>query len=439
MNEAKSHPPTVVIYGSPSAELLHQAGDERGWGVVVDNGRARDRIFTIYENFARADGFIGLPNAHPIHLLTLLAEAEVGHPLILQGEHELTEHFLTKPITFLGTPEEWRPFHQMFQVMKTQGLLRDGFDRLARYAPSIPEALCALEDSFPATIDPTRMNYYLHAGKPADLEYSSRNGPRQPTNITAACFGSASTKNPDHLVRTDKAAEMLARLGINILHGGGDAGVMGQLSRSAATYGAYVKGVTVHSSGAPKIFFERAAGDAHPLEIDLYIASKDMIHRMESYAGHSEVFISLDGGLGSIQEVLVIADLIAAGHPVTRSCDATGSWHAKPLFLLNESGIYTPILQYLRDRGYHQLLGVMKEVRSIAELEQGLSDHLRLHPPRTLDAAERRDFRCDYPSVPRTEVTRGDDTSRIPSLPNLDGAFRDLKPPSRDRDNGLHP
>jgi predicted Rossmann-fold nucleotide-binding protein len=221
---------------------------------------------------------------------------------------------------------------------------------------------------------------------------------------------------------------MFARNGFNALHGGGDHGVMGQLTESATVYGTYVKGVTVHSSGAPKIYFERAAGDAHPHEIDLHIASKDMIHRMESYAGHSEAFVALDGGLGTIQEVLVLADLIARGHPVTRYQGADGQGHTKPLFLLNESGIYTPILNYLQNQpGCEHLLKVIQVVNSVAELEQGLVEHFRLHPPRSRTVAERQAFRDEYEQTPRPGTS-------LPPMPRLDGAF----PPSpRDQDRGL--
>lgn len=404
MNEAPSHltpelqsrAPTILIYGTPDQTLITEISAHRRWGLVVDSGLARDPVFTVYENFARADAFIALPDAHPIHLLTLLAEAEVGHPLMVHGPHTVQRHFTTKTIIFLGSSEGWESFRATFAAMRTQGLVRDGFDRLACYESSAARACKIIADQLPSKLPLTRVHYYLHTKKRADLEFSLKKDVRPPAEITVACFGSASTTNPAHLERTDQVAKLLAKSGYNILHGGGSAGVMGQLSASGAKYKAFVKGVTVHSSGAPKIFFERTAGDGHPHEIDLHIASKDMLHRIETYAGHSEAFVALDGGLGSAQEVLVIAELIATRHPVVMYRSTDGNRYAKPLIVLNESGVYGPLLLWLQEGARSELLQAMHVVTSPQELETGLEQALSSHPPLPRAVREQENFRDQY-------------------------------------------
>jgi predicted Rossmann-fold nucleotide-binding protein len=389
--------PTVLMYGTPPEDgrLLKEVIAPRGWGLVQDNGRARDAVFTVYENLARADAILALPDAHPLHLVTLLAEAEVGHPLIVQSRTADLNDFKVKPIIFFGSTEEWLPFRNMFGVMQQQGLLREGFDRLAHYEASPIAARAWIEAHLPEEIRTTRIDYYLHTRKQADLSHEARKDVRPPSPITISCFGSASTANPAHLEHADEAARAFTRNNWNILHGGGDYGVMGQLTRSALKFKAYTIGVTVHASGAPKIGFERNGLETRGDQIDELIASKDMLHRIESYAGNAQAFVALDGGIGSVQEVLVIAELLARRHPAVIYETAVQKLAAKPLWVLDADGIYAPVLKYLAlEYGY--LLEHIRVTHSIDHLEAELGRHFVDCPPHPRSDGGKPKFRELY-------------------------------------------
>ncbi len=386
--------PTILAYGTPKTAAFFRKVAASGWGLVLDNGSARDVVFTMYENFARADALVLFPNAHPAHLVSVIAEAEVGHPLILQQEPGSSAALAVKPIIFFGGRKEWAAFRSVFDRMQAEGLLRDSFDRAVTYCSTWEGEQSVIEERLPSTIPSTRIHYYIHTRKQADLAVDERMDVRPPSEVTVACFGSASTKNERHLERTGRVACMLARNNWNILHGGGTAGVMGQLSRSGAQYKAYVTGVTVHASGAPKISFERANGDRRPDDIDQQIASKDMLHRIETYAGHSQAFVSLDGGIGSVQEILIVAELLTKQHPAVTYISDAGKRTPKPLLVLNESGCYSPFFDYLRARGLSGLVSVIQEVKTVVELEAVLSSHFRLNPPQPLQ--QKRPFRELY-------------------------------------------
>ena len=126
-----------------------------------------------------------------------------------------------------------------------------------------------------------------------------------------------------------------------------------------------------------------------------FIASKDMLHRIETYAGHAHAFVSLDGGIGSVQEVLVIAELLARRHPVVMYRTAAGTLIPKPLWVLNESGIYTSVLRYLEER---RLLDVRAHICSAASLEElgnALQAHFAEHLP-VPAGSSRGKFRDQY-------------------------------------------
>lgn len=395
--------PTVVLYGTPrDPEFMEQVVAAGDWGMVMDNGRARDAVFSIYENLGRADAIVAFPNANPLHLVTLIAEAEVGHPLIVQSRGaglDGTPVFTTKPIIFYGSDHEWEPFKRMFDGMRGCGTLRDGFDRLVQYHRDPAEVRRSIAAALPQTIPTTRIDYYLHARKEPDLVCEEREGMRPPSDITISFFGSASCERPETLARTDRAASMCAGNGWNILHGGGDRSVMGRLSRAAAELEIFLTGVTVHSSGAPKISFERSDGDRRPEEIDQHIACKDMLHRIETYAGNAHGFVALDGGIGSWQEVLVIADLRSRHHPAAMYETASGQMARKPLWVLNESGMYSALLDYLETRGFNTLREQIQVAGSVAELEAGLQQRYELHPALPRSCGDRADFRERYAQI----------------------------------------
>lgn len=405
------------MYGTPDDRFLREVVLQEGWGLTLHNGKARDVVFTVYEDLSRADAIVAFPNAHPFQLVMLLAEAEVGHPLITQNmpsDGSPVKEFETKPIVFMGKPEEWEPFQKIFSEMKEQGLIRDGFDRLAHYADTPEEVRRVIKEGLPEEIPSTRLHYYLHTKKEADLGLDLKEDVRPPSDITVACFGSASTRDSAHLERTERAAKVLARSGYNILHGGGTGGVMHQLSESGAKYKAYVIGVTVDSSGAPKIFFEKSDGNARPELVDEQIASKDMLHRIESYAGNSNAFLSLDGGIGSLEEVLVVAELLSKDHPVMKYLDQKGEWVKKPLIVLNEGGIYTPFLEYAARSDFSYLADHIQIAQSTKELEEMVTSHFREHPPASRE--RNREFRELYREVdlPMAPVTR------VVTLPSVD-------------------
>lgn len=403
--------PTLLVYGTPADHSFFAEFVERlRWGVALDNGRARDPIFTIYENLARADAILCLPNAHPLHLVTVMAEAEVGHPLIAAGLPAEPGKFPAKPIVFWGDEASWRPFREVFSRMRAQGLTREIFDRLVYYTADIADARDFIAAHLPTEIPSTRLAYYVHAKRDADLEKGMRDDVRPPSGVTVACFGSASTTNPEHLRRAEAVARALVRRDFNILHGGGVHGVMAELTRVGNRLKGFVKGVTVHAIGAPKIFFERAAGGGAAEEVDLHIASKDMLHRIESYAGNSEAFVALDGGIGSVQEVLVIADLRAQRHPVVMFETVDRRRVAKPLWLLNESAIYTPLIEYLEARALSRLRDEIQTAASVAELETGLGEFFAAHKPIPVSPNDALAFRSKYKEVPQpTEPLRMSD------------------------------
>jgi predicted Rossmann-fold nucleotide-binding protein len=397
--------PTILCYGTIPSELysflltLRKKGEI---GLVVDDG-GRDPIFTFYENLARADAILVSPTAHPAHIISLLTESEVGHPLILQGrvqKEEKGKEFPVKPVIFYGPEEEWRPFQEQFAPMQELGLIREGLDRVAFYTDDPNEMFSHVKKNLAPELPTTRLHYYEHAKKRADLTIESRRDARPPSDITVSFFGSASSSHPDVLERTVEAANITARNGWNLLHGGGTRGVMGTLSEVGQRNKAFVYGISVDFSGAPLITFERDGEEGNLKQHDIYIASKDMIHRIETYALNSDAFVALDGGGGSLQEVLIIAELLSTKHPAVISLTATGEHIPKPLLVQNGGGTYTRALSWIENGPFAYLREYIEVTHSSEELEQHLQDHFAQHPPSSRKNQSQETLRKLYGEVP---------------------------------------
>lgn len=409
--------PCVFMFGEPEDQSIRTAlRSELHVGVGSDNGLLKDPIFTFYENVAEADLVIAYPNAHPVHLLSLIAEGEVGHPLMLQKPVQATatgkQDYPLKPIVFFGNEADWAPFKAQFAGMKHGGLLRDGFDRIVHYTDSVSGLIDYVDKTLIREIPTTRLHYYKYNKQPSDISVLRNPDAGIPSDITIAFFCSASTKDPAHHAHAREAAKMLADRGWNALDGGGS-GLMETLNRACKELGVYTYGVSVDPSGAPLLFFERK-GSGRPEHVDHYIESKGMIPRIETYHGHSHASIAYDGGVGSAQEVLMTAQLLAQNHPVMSYETVDGNVVQKPLYIMDGSRIWGEVLKELERRPEFRDLRAQIQARgSFREIEQELGEYFREHRPISRSERERHSPRARYHDVP---LPRVDISSTFPDL-----------------------
>lgn len=385
--------PTLLYLGRPKAseEFLKMFGTS--FALVSRDGTARDPVFSLNENLASADAIIAFPSAHPVQLVSLLAEAEVVNPF-LQHEFDPTLRVENniKPIVFLGSADDWAPFHSCFESMKREGLLRDRFNKLSLTTASLEEAKTYIEARLPKKISSGRLHFFRHIMQSEPTLLDRNPHAVAPKPMTLSIFGSASSKDPRHLVRADRVAEIAKKQEFNILHGGAVTGVMGRLSVAGRQSGVYVFGVTVSAGGAIGLsIFEQQQGPGRPEEVDEYLKSKDMIHRIETYALCSHAFLSLDGGVGSLQEILMIAQLRYESHPAMLFDTTSGNRAKKLLLALDVDGLWTPTVAYLRANGWPHLAEEITLVSNLEELETTLKAFFGAnHARREIDRAQLR-------------------------------------------------
>ena len=133
----------------------------------------------------------------------------------------------------------------------------------------------------------------------------------------------------------EAAAELgryLALGGHTLLYGGSNLGLMGVVSGEALREGGHVVGVI------PTLFSEDIIRSQRVTEL---VRVRSMAERKEYLIAHSDAFVALPGGIGTLDEVL---EVMVANQ--LKQID-------KPMYLLNLDGFFNPFLEQLRQM--HQM------------------------------------------------------------------------------------
>ena len=154
--------------------------------------------------------------------------------------------------------------------------------------------------------------------------------------MAAICVYCASSTSIEasHVELAAEVGAELARRGHSLVSGGGRISCMGAVARSARAGGARTVGVIPHAL----IQLELADDDADEL-----VVTSDMRQRKGLMDASSDAFLTLPGGLGTLEELFEVW--------VARSL----RMHDKPVVVLDPGGVFTPLreqLDLLTEQGF---------------------------------------------------------------------------------------
>lgn len=156
----------------------------------------------------------------------------------------------------------------------------------------------------------------------------------------------------------DAAADLgraIARQGWNLVYGGNDCGCMGALAHAARDAGGKVIGIT------PQLLVDNGIADE---KCDELIVTSGMRERKALLETRGDAFITLPGGLGTLEEIFEII------------VGKTLGYHAKPIVLLNIAGFYDPLLAML-DHGVEQKF-IRPKARKMLDVSATVEDAMEL-------------------------------------------------------------
>jgi uncharacterized protein (TIGR00730 family) len=142
--------------------------------------------------------------------------------------------------------------------------------------------------------------------------------------VAAVCvFCSSSGRiDPSYVELAAAVGTELARRGHSLVSGGGSVSCMGAVARAARAGGAHTVGVI------PRVLLDLEVADD---DADELLVTDDMRARKGLMDSRADAFLTLPGGLGTLEELLEIW--------VSR----TLAMHAKPVVVLDPDGLFEPL------------------------------------------------------------------------------------------------
>jgi uncharacterized protein (TIGR00730 family) len=181
-------------------------------------------------------------------------------------------------------------------------------------------------------------------------------------SIAVYC-GSATPVDPRYLALAREVGETLAKRGIGVVYGGGKLGLMGAVASGALSAGGEVVGVIPEALVSAEV----SNHDCTALHV-----VKDMHQRKAAFTDLSDGFLTIPGGVGTMDELWEAVSWAQLGY------------HAKPVGLLNAFGFYDHLLAFNRHMAEVGFVRTAHQGIIIAEAELDLLlTRMAAHEPHT--------------------------------------------------------
>ena len=148
------------------------------------------------------------------------------------------------------------------------------------------------------------------------------------STIKTVCVycGSGPGTNPRFMESAKALGKALAEGGIRLVYGGGSVGMMGAVATSVLDHGGMVTGIIPGFLTAKENALKR---------VQEMIVTPDMHERKRLMFEHSDAFVALPGGIGTLEELVEQLTWQQLGR------------HSKPVLLANVDGFWEPLLVLL--------------------------------------------------------------------------------------------
>lgn len=146
--------------------------------------------------------------------------------------------------------------------------------------------------------------------------------------------GSGFGKNPAFRDAAQQLGTALAQAGMSLVYGGGDVGLMGTVARAVLDGGGHVTGIIPDFLQARENMLEA---------VNETIVVPDMHTRKRLMFERSDAFVTLPGGIGTLEELVEQLTWAQLGR------------HKKPVVLVSVDDFWAPLLglfDHMRDHGF---------------------------------------------------------------------------------------
>ncbi len=134
-----------------------------------------------------------------------------------------------------------------------------------------------------------------------------------------------------------QVGQAIGAAGLRLVYGGGTKGLMGAVCDGTMEAGGKVTGII------PRFLMHKEATEAALGKLDDLVVTEDMHARKHAMFERSDAFVTLPGGIGTLEEVVEIMTWAQLGR------------HTKPIVLANFGGFWDPLislLDHMREAGF---------------------------------------------------------------------------------------
>jgi uncharacterized protein (TIGR00730 family) len=149
--------------------------------------------------------------------------------------------------------------------------------------------------------------------------------------------GSQPGRDPAYISAGRALGKSIAAHGIRLIYGGGTKGIMGAVAAGVLSNGGEVTGII------PEFLVDMEATRHSLGQLNELIVTKDMHERKHKMFERSDAFVTLPGGIGTLEEIVEIMTWGQLGR------------HEKPMVFANIDGFWDPMLSlvtHMREQGF---------------------------------------------------------------------------------------
>ncbi|WP_137132836.1 TIGR00730 family Rossman fold protein [Rhizobium sp. FY34] len=147
-------------------------------------------------------------------------------------------------------------------------------------------------------------------------------------SICAYC-GSQPGRDPAYLEAGRGLGKSIAAHGLRLVYGGGTKGIMGAVASGVLSHGGQVTGII------PEFLVDMEATRHSLGQLDELIITRDMHERKHKMFERADAFVTLPGGIGTLEEIVEIMTWAQLGR------------HRKPMVFANIGGFWDPMLELI--------------------------------------------------------------------------------------------
>jgi uncharacterized protein (TIGR00730 family) len=174
--------------------------------------------------------------------------------------------------------------------------------------------------------------------------------------------GSQPGRDPAYLAAGRALGKSIASHGLRLVYGGGTKGIMGAVAAGVLTHGGQVTGII------PEFLVDMEATRHSLGQLDELIVTEDMHARKHAMFERSDAFVTLPGGIGTLEEIVEIMTWGQLGR------------HEKPMVFANVGGFWNPMLDlidHMREQGFIHCAHLVRPlvIDDVEEIVPTLLDH----------------------------------------------------------------